>query len=94
LILSGICCTLILLINIRGDVTIKESPINRSWSKRGILILIVIFVTASGVIYSMARPQLVPGQKPLTDINHIETLRTQFNRDAGKTRLILLVSPT
>lgn len=73
---------------------IKESPINRSWSKRGILILIVISVTALGAIYSMTRPQLVPGQKPLTDVNHIETLRAQFNRDAGKTRLILVVSPT
>lgn len=45
-------------------------------------------------IYLEARPRTAPGQGPLTDIQNIETLRNQFNQDAGKTRLILLVSPT
>lgn len=75
-------------------MTIKESPVNRSLSKRGLFILIVILASAFWVIYPMAQPQLVPGQKPLTDIHDIETLRTQFNRDAGTSRLIILVSPT
>ncbi len=75
-------------------MTIQESPIRRSLSKRGLLILIVILASAFWVIYLMTRPQLAPGQKPLTDIHTIETLRMQFNQDAGNTRLIILVSPT
>jgi hypothetical protein len=31
---------------------------------------------------------------PLAEIRNIKMLRDQFNRDAGKTRLILLMSPT
>jgi len=38
--------------------------------------------------------QLAPARDPLSEIQTIETLRAQFNRDAGKTRLILLLSPT
>lgn len=45
-------------------------------------------------IYFETRPRIAPGQEPLKDIQSIETLRTQFNQDAGKTRLIILVSPT
>ena len=45
-------------------------------------------------IYLETRPRIAPGQEPLTDIQNIETLRTQFNQDAGQTRLILLVAPT
>ena len=75
-------------------MTIKESPVNRSLSKRGLLVLIVILAGAFWVIHLMTQPQLAPGQKPLTDINNIETLRTQFNRDAGNARIIILVSPT
>ena len=75
-------------------MTIKESPVNRSLSKRGLFVLIVILASAFWVIYPMAQPQLAQGQKPLTDINDIETLRAQFNRDASTSRLIILVSPT
>jgi len=75
-------------------MTIKESPTNRSFSKRGLFVLIAILVSAFWVIYLMTQPQLAPGQEPLTDINDIETLRAQFNRDVGNPRLILLVSPT
>jgi hypothetical protein len=57
----------------------------------GIIILLVVILLA---IYWETRPRLAPGQAPLTDIQNIETLRTQFNQDIGKTRLILLVSPT
>jgi len=56
----------------------------------GAILLAAVFTS----IYLQTRPRTVPGQEPLTDIQNIETLRTQFNRDAGKTRLILLVSPT
>ena len=70
---------------------------NKSLPKRtgkpvlGIIILLVVILLG---IYWETRPRLAPGQAPLTDIQNIETLRTQFNQDIGKTRLILLVSPT
>ena len=63
-------------------------------SKRSIVMLFVFLGTLLLGVYIQTRPRLVPGQKPLTDIQNIETLRAQFNKDAGKTRLIILVSPT
>ena len=65
---------------------------NKLLSKRNILILIVFSAAILLAIYF--EPRSVPGQAPLADISNIETLRTQFNQDAGKTRLIILVSPT
>ena len=67
---------------------------NRFLSKRNIFVLAVLLATISFAIYFATRPRLAPGQAPLIDISNIETLRTQFNQDAGKTRLIILVSPT
>ena len=67
---------------------------NRFLSKRSIFTLLVLIAVLSLVIYIETRPRSVPGQTPLADIQNIETLRTQFNRDVGQTRLIILVSPT
>jgi hypothetical protein len=67
---------------------------NRFLSKRNIFALIILIVALLLGIYLETRPRLAPGQAPLTDIQDIETLRTQFNQDVGKTRLIILVSPT
>jgi len=67
---------------------------DRFLSKRNILILTVFLAAILLAIYFEIQPRFAPGQAPLTDISNIETLRTQFNRDAGKTRLIILVSPT
>lgn len=67
---------------------------NRFLSKRSIFVLLILLVAVVLAIYVENRPRLAPGQAPLTDIQSIETLRTQFNRDVGKTRLIILVSPT
>ena len=67
---------------------------NRFLSKRNIFALIILIVAVLLGIYLETRPRLAPGQAPLTDIQNIETLRTQFNQDVGKTRLIILVSPT
>jgi hypothetical protein len=67
---------------------------NRTLSKHGILVLIILVATILLGIYVETRPRIAPGQAPLTDLQSIETLRTQFNRDAGQTRLIILVSPT
>jgi len=63
-------------------------------SKRSIVALLILVAALLLGVYIETRPRLAPGQKPLTDIQNIETLRAQFNKDAGKTRLIILVSPT
>ena len=67
---------------------------NKFLSKRSIIALIILVAAISLGIYFETRPRLVPGQAPLADIQNIETLRVQFNRDVGQTRLIILVSPT
>ena len=64
------------------------------FSKRNIFALIILFVALLLGVYIETRPRIAPGQAPLIDIQDIETLRTKFNQDVGKTRLILLVSPT
>ena len=67
---------------------------NKIPSKRSIIAILVLLATVVLGVYIQTRPRLAPGQEPLTDIQNIETLRAQFNKDVGKTRLILLVSPT
>ena len=67
---------------------------NRFLSKRNILILAAIVAGIFLAIYLGPGTRLAPGQAPLADISNIETLRTQFNQDTGKIRLIILVSPT
>ena len=73
---------------------LKESHQNQYWSKRGLLVFLGILASAFWVMHVVAQPQLIPGQKSLTDIQNIKTLRAQFNRDAGRIRLIMLVVPT
>ena len=63
-------------------------------SKRSMIAISVLLAAVFVGVYIQTRPRIAPGQKPLTDIQNIETLRAQFNKDAGKTRLIILVSPT
>ena len=67
---------------------------NKLASKRSNIVIIILVIALSLAIYFETRPRLAPGQAPLTDIHNIETLRTAFNQEAGKTRLIILVSPT
>ena len=63
-------------------------------SRRSIFVVILLLVTVTLGIYLETRPRIAPGQEPLANIQNIETLRTQFDHDVGKTRLILLLSPT
>ena len=63
-------------------------------SRRSIIAISILLATVLLGVYIQTRPRIAPGQKPLTDIQNIDTLRTQVNKDAGKTRLIILVSPT
>jgi hypothetical protein len=67
---------------------------NKIPSKRGIFAILVLLVAILLGVYIETRPRLAPGQVPLIDIQNIETLRAQFNKDAGSKRLIILVSPT
>jgi hypothetical protein len=67
---------------------------NKILTKRSLVVFVVLLATVLLGIYFETRPRLAPGQSPLTDIQDIGTLRAQFNQDVGKTRLILLVSPT
>jgi hypothetical protein len=63
-------------------------------SKRNLLALATLTISIILAIHFKPQDQSAVARKPLTDIQDIETLRGQFNRDAGKTRLILLLSPT
>jgi hypothetical protein len=63
-------------------------------SKRNLLALVALLIGVLLVISFEPQSKLASGGEPLTDIQSIETLRAQFNRDAGKTRLIMLLSPT
>ena len=66
---------------------------NKLSRQSSIAITILILVLVVG-IYLETHPRIAPGQEPLTDIQNIQSLRAQFNQDAGQNRLILLVSPT
>ena len=67
---------------------------NKLFSKRNAIGLIILIAAILLGTYIETRPKVSPGQESLTDIQNIETLRAQFNQDIGKTRLILIVSPT
>jgi len=73
---------------------IEESLMPQLLSKRKLLALAAFLIGGLLVICFGSQAQFAHGRKPLTDIRSVETLRTQFNRDAGKTRLILLMVPT
>jgi hypothetical protein len=80
----------------RRNVLRTKNPVNRFFTKRLMMTAVVLLAGIFAVIFfeNQPHPRLAPGQKPLIDIKNIDTLRTQFNHDAGKTRLIILVSPT
>lgn len=69
--------------------------INISWKRAALALAVFI----ASVLY-FTWPRLTQTARPnnavatLTDLANIDPLRDQFNRDAGATRLIMLVSPT
>jgi hypothetical protein len=67
--------------------------VNQLLSKRNLLALAALLAGLLLVLYFVPQSQLA-ARDPLIEIQTVETLRAQFNRDAGKTRLILLLSPT
>ncbi|HLA07999.1 MAG TPA: hypothetical protein VJ022_11175 [Anaerolineales bacterium] len=62
--------------------------------RRAIVAAVVLLASAFMVVYLGSRSRPAPGPDFLTDIRSIETLRTEFNRDAGQIRLVILLNPT
>jgi len=73
---------------------IEESLVNQFLSKRNLLALAVLLIGILLLAFLGPRSGQVSESGSLTSIRSIETLRSQFNQDEGKTRLILLLSPT
>ena len=61
---------------------------------RAIAIGAILLAGVGGAIYLDDRLQPATEDTSLVEIRNIKMLRDQFNRDAGKTRLILLMAPT
>ena len=73
---------------------IKEPVKSQYLSKSGWGVLIVLLMAAFAIDHRRTSARLEPDAGTLTNIVNIETLRQQFNRDAGNVRLIILVAPT
>lgn len=59
---------------------------------RGLKWLIVVSLIAAAIglgLFAAPRPKAT-----LNDLQSVEQLRARFNQDKGKTRLVLLLSPT
>ena len=60
------------------------------------VLALVLLTVAVAAWFRFAPGDAPPGQPPLVTLNagSLETLRTDFNRDVGRARLIVLLSPT
>ena len=63
---------------------------NSQWL-RWAIIAIVLLATVAAVVIGSFNPE--PNLQ-LTNLNNVAELRDQFNQDAGKVRVLLLLSPT
>jgi hypothetical protein len=68
--------------------------VNQRLSKRNWLALVALMSGVLLAIFFRPSSPLASEKQSLKEIQSVETLRAQFNREAGKTRLILLLSPT
>ncbi len=60
------------------------------------VVVLAILVAMAAWARSMVHPYAVHAASPpkLTDLGVVDALKTLFNQDKGKIRLVLLVSPT
>lgn len=59
------------------------------------LALLAVVVAGLAFVFQWrARSGLETASRELIDLHDVQTLRDQFNRDAGFPRLLLIVSPT
>lgn len=62
---------------------------NSRW--RWLIIAVVFLVAIAAAVIGSLRPA---SNINLTNLNDVAELREQFNRDAGKVRVLLLLAPT
>lgn len=62
---------------------------NSRW--RWLIIAVVFLVAIAAAVIGSLRPA---SNINLTNLNNVAELREQFNRDAGKVRVLLLLAPT
>ena len=62
---------------------------NSRW--RWVIIAIVFLLAVAAAVIGTLRPS---SNINLTNLNNVPELREQFNKDAGKVRVLLLLAPT
>lgn len=65
--------------------------------RRSRIVLVVLAAAVAALLWYFYGPRQVPeGQPPLATLRAgtLESLRADFNRDVGRTRIIVLLSPT
>jgi hypothetical protein len=62
----------------------------------GLTLLLALVITGCGQSFGAPTHANPPATSPmgLTDLHDVSDLQARFNQDAGKARLLLLVSPT
>lgn len=79
-------------------MTGSATPLGTS-AQRLLVILLALFVVASactsdGASTAGGRTEVSPAEVSVTSLEKVSQLRNGFNADAGKVRLVLLLSPT
>ena len=65
--------------------------------RRSRIVLVALAAAVAALLWYFHGPRQVPeGQPPLATLRAgtLESLRADFNRDVGRTRIIVLLSPT
>ena len=71
----------------------RVPKIDIRWKRLAVAVVVMV-ATAGYLTYPRIKLALSGQRVQLTDVSNIDSLRAQFNQDAGSSRLILVVSPT